>query len=365
MRKLIIHVGPGKCGSSSIQEHFKSNERDYSLQSASFLQLNANWIGKASKINDFPEESPETNRVKNRASSHQTLILSHEYLFQKPRAVSTISKKLEQYFQEIIIIGYSRRQSEHIKSSFNQWIFRSRERLLESYNCLEEHGINPALFTSLERYLIAGALTDFRSTRQLSGDLILNWHKRYSRLDELIKNTNATIKCGVIPIPKAASPNSLVKDFHLKADLQPINSRKNQQEIQANPQFNQTLVEAVSNFQLLNEIKLVEPHKKNKELAAISQALTTKSKNKTTFETQLECYIDSFFWNSNKKFCEKYDLPTASFEPREILTKSIIRHLVKTEQIKRQHDPEILIETYQAMNAELVQACMKLIESKT
>ena len=365
MRKLIIHVGPGKCGSSSIQEHFKSNERDYSLQSTSFLHLNANWIGKVHKSNNFPEERPETNRVKNSAARHQTLILSHEYLFQKPRAVSTICKKLEQYFQEIIIIGYSRRQSEHIKSSFNQWIFRSKERLLESYNCLKKHGINPTLFTSLERYLIAGALTDFRSTRQLSGDLILNWHKRYSRLDELTKNTNTTVKCGVIPIPQTAKSNSLIKDFHLKAGLQLINSRKHQQETQANPQFNQTLVEAVSNFQLLNETKLVEPHKKNKELAAISQALTANSKNKTTFEMQLESYIDSFFWNSNIKFCDKYDLPTESFEPKEILTQSTIRYLVENEQIERQHNPEILIETYQAMNAELAQACMKLIESQT
>ena len=365
MRKLIIHVGPGKCGSSSIQEYFKSNQRAYSLQSTSFLQLNANWIGKAHKSNNFPEESPESNRLKNEATRHQTLILSHEYLFQKPKAVSTICRKLEQYFQKVIIIGYSRRQSEHVKSSFYQWIFRSKKRLLESYNCLEKHGINPTLFTSLERHLIAGTLTDFRSTRQLSGDLILNWHKRYSRLDELTEDTNATIKCGVIPNPKAAKRNSLIQDFHLKAELQPINSRKNQQEIQANPQFNQTLVEAISNFQLLNEIDLAEPNKKNKELAAISQALTTKIKNKTTFEMLLESYIDSFFWNSNKKFCNKYDLPTESFEPREIITKSTIRSLVETEQIKRQHNPEILIETYQVMNAELAQACMKLIESKT
>lgn len=56
-----------------------------------------------------------------------------------------------------------------------------------------------------------------------------------------------------------------------------------------------------------------------------------KSKNKIIFEMWFEYYIDLFFWNLNKKFCEKYDLFIVFFELREIFIKLIIWYLIKIE----------------------------------
>ena len=126
MSNLVIHVGPGKCGSSSIQRLFKSRRRPC-VQKTRYIKLDKIEILKLN--HEIPEESAVTaftRLLSNNLNGCDVLILSHEFLFRCPYTIKNICKISTDLVSSISIIGYSRRQSDFLVQPITNGDFVSR-----------------------------------------------------------------------------------------------------------------------------------------------------------------------------------------------------------------------------------------------
>lgn len=264
----------------------------------------------------------------------QTLILSHEYFFQCPGAIS----KLVDYFQDkvsdIRIIGYCRRQSDFFISAYSQWFFRSSERIAEVREVLTDKQIDYQQLTGLEQFLIAIILNDFESARQLSGRPIYRWDQGYAAIASI--TPKAKTICGTLAGKDA--PLNLVEDFCSKAGLTLKESFKSKSEITKNKSFSPLVVEAV--FQSVSAGNYqMSSHHSNEELIYISEYIKAESNalRDNSFLETLKNYIDSYFLSANHSLAETYKLDKNYFKVESSITKAEILDIIK-EKVRSRDD---------------------------
>lgn len=263
------------------------------------------------------------------------LILSHEVLFQRPYAIKNICCLAKNLVTKISIIGYSRRQSDFLISAYSQWFFRSPDRIKEATNVLDELGLDSNLFTGLEKQLIASIANDFYSARQLSKYSILDWYNSYNNISQLVNESGAVIKCGILPNKKADIP--LIQDFCAKSEL--ILRRKMENVIQKtyNLSFNQDVIEAINNAVAFG-LEMPNPHENNESLHLLSSKMSPIKKKSTVFLSNLKSYIDTHYLDSNKKLCKKYGLSETYFVPSVSLNKPEIMDMIVYEGQQRSNN---------------------------
>lgn len=359
MKKLIIHLGPGKCGSSSIQSFFMSHKRPC-VEKLNFTQLEPVIIDELNQeIVDVETITNFSKFLKKNLRSCKTLILSHEYLFSCPDSIKNICNISEGLVSDITIIGYSRRQSGFVVSLYSQWLFRSPERASEAKAVLEDIGLDPLYFSGLERQLIASISNDFYSARQLSGTSILDWNNSYGGLEKIISPSEATIKCGVLP--KKHSSRNLIEDFCDKAGLTMRDRIKNTSNIAENTKFNNDLIESLYNAMELG-FEVPGPHDDNEYLSEISKNMNSLKKSDDPFIIKLKEYIDSYYFRSNIEFCERYGLDKDYFETSIVHSKNEILKIIKEEQQKRTSDNSVA-DHYKKLSAIMAETCLLLVKN--
>lgn len=293
------------------------------------------------------------------ARANKKLILSHEYFFQAPQAIEQICRELNNVRNKTTIVGYSRRQSSFIRSAFSQWNFRSQEKLAKDLDIIKQHDLNPLLFTSLERHLIACIMSDFENARMLSGQNILNWNLTYSQIEEVTNPFEAKVKCGVLPTHGGG--NELIIDFCEKAELEIKHEIYRKQNMIKNASFHPYLIEALSNAYCYGNFKhLPSPHDSNEFLAEISELITSYADKKSEFIDKLYRYIDQAYWPSNLKFCKRHKLSEAYFEPKNFSTTLDIRNIITEENSFRSKNFSAVIENQQKIHYSVLAAYMSL-----
>ena len=357
MPKLIVHVGPGKCGSSSIQKFFatqkkirKNKTRYIKLRPAEIREFNCEDPGKSLRASFKKILSTNLNRC-------DALILSHEILFKNPHTIRNLCSLAQDLATKIIIIGYSRRQSDFLVSSYSQWLFRSQDRINEVAHALDELTIDPVLFTGLEKQIIASIANDFYSARQRSGHDILDWNKSYTAIAQHVHEFNAEIKCGVLPTKKSDTP--LIQDFCAKAELASHSKIKDKTNAVTNPSFNQDIVEAI-NIAVTQGLEIPERKKGNKIIQALSSQMDPLKKNSSAFLSDLKAYTDTYYQESNQQLCTHYGLDQTYFEPSKTISKPEILESIEQEGQKRSLNPTEIIRNNQILSAKMVELCVKL-----
>lgn len=285
------------------------------------------------------------------------LVLSHEFLFQNPYAIKTICQIAKATAEKILIIGYSRRQSDFMVSAYSQWLFRSSERIAEATNALNELGINPVYFTGLERHLMASVQNDFHGARQLSGYSILDWNHSYGNISKLTCELGATLKCGMLPDNESCPP--LIQDFCAMASLTLLPEMSAAAREVANPSFDQSVIEAISNAVAM-ELEMPGPHQDNDIVERLSSLMPPAEKRPSTFQSSLKSYVDSCFWEANRNLCRQYALDEAYFRPAQTITKQEILEIIATEAQKRVTHHAAVVENYRALSARMLELCVKL-----
>jgi hypothetical protein len=376
MAKLVIHVGPAKCGSSSIQHYFSH------LQQPSAPKKRVNFIDsfrrkeppgekirfaildpeKISQLNcEEPSESTEsyfTELLSGNLQRSDFFIISHEFLFQCPLAVKNICSMADSQAVDTCVIGYSRRQSDFLISAYSQWIFRAPDRINEVAQVLDGLKLEAVLFTGLERYIVACIVNDFYCARQLSEFKILDWYACYHNLEQLVSGYGTTVKCGVL-FGKEAN-KSLIEDFVEKAGLTfMFNENRNDRQLQVNTSFNPDIVEAVNNG-VVYGLQMPGPHDSNDMFAKLSSKIDQSSSVPSEFILHLKSYVDTYYEQSNMQLCDKYDLPKDCFIPPERINKSEILEIIVDEGQKRSSNYPQVIEQYRMLSARLAELCIKL-----
>jgi len=352
MKKLILHVGPAKCGSSTIQDFFKNNIHMFK-KDILYKMLDPVLI---KKLNYHIPKSSDITLLKSYVTKSEVLILSHEFLFQNPYAIKNICTFFERIVSDIIIVGYSRRQSNFLVSAYSQWLFRSVDRVKEIGKVLEKFGIEQNLFSGLEKQIIASIYDDFHSARQLSEYNILDWYNGYSNFSKLLFSENIKIKVGVLPNKQFQF--NLVEDFCTKSEIKLPDNLQKLTLKRTNKSFDNNLVDSL-NCAIAYGFNVVGPHEANESLQNISENF----KDETVLSVFLEkllIYIDSYHFKKNINFCNKYKLEPKYFEVENRIDKLTILKLIKDEEINRIANPLVIVEKYRRLCGELAKVCVDL-----
>ncbi|MBE9564950.1 MAG: hypothetical protein IMF17_06865 [Proteobacteria bacterium] len=361
MATLIIHLGPGKCGSSTIQQFFATHQKPC-VQKTLYKPLNH------LDIDALNVEQPDaailatfTQQLSSDLPACDALILSHEYLFQSPYAIKNLCVLAKKLATKIFIIGYSRRQSEFLVSAYSQWLFRAPKRINEATDTVKELELEPVLFTGLERQVIASIANDFHSARQLSGRSILDWYKSYDKISQLTGDS-ATIRCGTLP--KKESDNPLIYDFCTKSELTLDYKTKDALQLTSNVSYDKGVIEAV-NIAAGRGFNVPGPHEGNWILELLSSNIAPVSKDPSKFLSKLKSYVDSYYLESNTKLCQRYKLSEEYFAPATRYSKSEIKDVIFDEAKQRSLNKSEIIGEYQMLSAKMVELCLKMAASKT
>lgn len=309
MPRLIVHVGPGKCGSSSVQRFF-GQHRQPCEQSLSYRLLRPAEIAPLERAD--PQALAEWGaRLHKELAAAEVLVLSHEQLFQSLRALRQLCELgLTGGAQRVDVIGYCRRQSDYIGSAYGQWLFRDPQRMAEVDTMLQTADVQPALFSGLERQLIAALLSNFHSARQLSGRLLLNWNRSYLQLQQQLHGLPVRVHAAALPA--RAGPRSLIEDFCERVELRLLDAFRESGREVVNTSFDPVLIEAVQ-LAAGRGMAVPGPHHANRLLVRLSALLQSATPAHTPFLQALRACIDGCFAADNRAFCARHDIDPAYF----------------------------------------------------
>lgn len=358
MPNLILHVGPAKCGSSSIQKFFAEQKRPC-IQRTRYKLLDPADITALNQEDPCKKVNNKMNKIIRAHLRCDALILSHEYLFQCPLAIRNICNLAKKSVRKISIIGYSRKQSDRMVSAYSQWEFRSPDLVKEKNEILKTIDIDPILFSGLERNLIANIVSDFGSAEQTSNTNIIDWYHSYKTISERVTIPDLEIICGFIPIKDQNS--SLIQDFCKRCGLTLRDKRKNAGKEIVNLKFNQDIVEAINNAVDFG-FDMPGPHRNNSVLQQLSNMSIRQSQETKHFLTSLKGYIDTYFLNSNRRLCREYELNEEDFAPAVQLSKTDIMDIIVREGQRRAANKSDIIHDYRMLSARMVELCLRVMK---
>lgn len=359
--RLVLHVGPGKCGSSSIQQFF-ATQKDPCIQKTGYKLLSPSLISRLDSNDPSTSLADKfVQQVSQDLEECDVLILSHESLFKRLYAIRDICQAAKCLTDSIAIIGYSRRQSDFIVSAYSQWFFRSLERVKEVNSVMVKLGLNPALFTGLERQMIASIEDNFYSARQISGHCILDWSKSYNAIIEHTREASAEVLCGVIPSKE--SEISLIEDFCAKAGLTLYSRLDDAVRKVANKSYDHDVVEAL-NIAVSLGLHVMGPHEDNDAIQSLS-SLSVTNNEECEFVSKLKSYVDAYFVDSNHRLCKQFGLAEAYFRPAQAFSKKEILEIIFLEEQKRTLCMPTAIEKYRLLSARMVELCIHLAKNRS
>ena len=317
-RKLVIHIGAQKCASSSLQSSLGSlavasaGKLDFCfLDGKKLLNLKISLL-KGSGEGDWSY----VDSVFDAFISPQAVI-SQEMLGNNPFLVGSIAKRaLKRFnFDEVVIAGYTRRQSDYQVSAFNQWFFRDQKVVQADINVCLENQLPWSKFSSLERNLLALILVGKDRS----------WHADYSGLMDNVQTLAGAVRVVSNHIPTRKQPYGLLENFLDITDLALEIDDVGQFNSRENIAFNPLVVHAMSHY--YSELGSRQscfpgPHEGNKWISNICRRL-----NETNLEFNFEeifpsslitALLDCLDWRTysdNANYCNLMSVSPSFFSP--------------------------------------------------
>ncbi len=332
LRRIVLHVGPGKCGSSTIQSAVLSKSSEISKHVNGILLEPA----EVSLLNS-PNPPPETiayfrEVIRNAlsASPEKVLVLSHEVLFKFVDALVNLAGIARDHADEVVVVGYVRRQSDFLVSSFRQWLFRAPDRIAETADVLRENGLDPSVFLGVERHLIAAMFGNWHTGRQLSGHLFFDWSESLAQRAKALEIHRVPLSIGVLP--RAGFEKPLVQDF-----LERIGVKPGEEPVEIAPTnegYHGGLIEAVLNAIEVGH-KMPGPHDFNDFFGGFRDLEGLAPKLDVSFLARLKTHIDTVFLAKNTEVAQKFGFDPDYFKPNALIDRQTIHSEIKAEEAKR------------------------------
>lgn len=339
MSRLVIHIGPPKCGSSTIQ--------NFCLKKPFKGKVAYRFIPPDLYLAEIESARFEhfIRKLKSDLKRNDAVIISHESLFMQRVFLKTVCERVTP--GQVSIIGYARKPSSFLVSSYNQWFFRDIKAQQKHSETLEKYLVNPIFFSGLEIYLMGLIFSDFKPSGNNTYPLY-NWNYNYQALrNELPADSQFLVNS----LPSSSYSYNLIDDFCEKAGLVVKSRKRNKARKRVNTRFDALLVESISNS-LYSNAEIVPVHSENKYLIRFSQQLGNRKEPASRFVNDLCACIDSVFLPDNKTFCSVYSLPLSEFEPRKLISKEQLTDIIKKEFEHRKTHPEEFILHYRKIIGE-------------
>ncbi|APE43354.1 hypothetical protein BOO69_07935 [Sulfitobacter alexandrii] len=331
MARIIFHLGPGKCGSSAIQAFLEAASRGADpLLDAIFVR--APEI-QALEAGDTSPLGPLAARM-GAARADRPLIVSHEALFKKTGALRALVRAAVGQGGETSALAYVRRQSDYLRSVHGQWLFREPDRVAETAGILRAEGIDPALFTGVERQLMAFALGHVSVGRDAGGFSSFDWSvsmvQRARELDEL------GVPLHVAALPPRDADRPLLADFAARIGVR--KSDATEAAAVVNPAFAPATIEAVTNG-IECGFPMPGRHEANRFLAVGDPVVQSIPLPDGALLGWLSDCIDATFEARNRQFAERFGIDPAYFSPRRPCDPSEIGQRIAREAALRSEEP--------------------------
>lgn len=327
---IVLHLGPEKCGSTSIQSAIATDGPLADVVLAPTLDPYAVIALEQDPVDPSILSAfralIETNLAQLRG---RTLVLSHEMSFKSLPILRQLAGLATEYSRNVSAVAYLRRQSDFIVSGFGQWHFRCPERLSEAVEVLKANDLDPDVFWAIERHLIASILGGWRLARQPSGHLYLNWAQSIPERAELLNTFGITLSVGALP--SKGSHDKLIPDFLQRIGLDP-GLAKDVPPLR-NPSFHPDLVESVA-AAIVAGHSLPGPHDANDFYASMSKA-ASKTSEKPMFFNDLRNFIDTAFHEANRQLAHALSAPELAFTPQTSTSRARILSVIQAEAERR------------------------------
>lgn len=350
MTRIVLHAGPEKCGSSSIQAAIlepgvalRDHLTGVLLPPAEVLKLDR----------DHPDPAVEDRfhafiTQAQAARPGKVLVLSHEMMFKMVPALLNLSRIAQAHADEVVVVAHVRRQSDFLVSAFGQWLFRAPARIAESAAVLREHGLDPSLFWGVERHLIAVLLGGWMAGRQLSGHFYLDWSQSVPERVEALAALGVPLSVGLLPRPGFERP--LIADFLGRIGLPETLAEAVEQ--LRNPAFPPALIEGVC-AAIEAGHAMPGPHEHNDFFEDMGAVTAGGAKPAEPFLGLLRDRVDTAFAAANATFAGQFDLPPAYFAPDRQVTQTQAEDAIRHEAQARAALPAALRAREQAARVAL------------
>lgn len=375
-KKLIFHVGPPKCGSTSIQDFFKINKKPCK-QRVKFIMLPVQLI----KDLNFDEPIGTQNFIKlfnESIKENDVIILSHEILFVLPKVVDKICMLVSKKVSEITVIGFLRRSSDQIVSLFHQSLFHNKEHQKIIDDLMLKNSINPNYFFGFEKILIGTILSlhskkslnylnhilldvnsnPINKSMKLELPFIKNSETYYNTLKKTINKYNGNVIVGVLPSKK--SKKTLIQDFCDIAGLK-IKPEYKKIDLISNPQYNSHLIESVNNS-LVKNFETIDFINTIGFANSISEIMDNELNLNSSILYDIKQYVDFLFYQSNVRLCKTYNLDVTYFSVDKSYAHEEIISIIKKERDTRKEN-NFLLESYKEINENITKALFKTYQT--
>lgn len=359
MKRIIIHVGPEKCGSTTIQKGILSavdcpNGRliGETLPPAVIRALNVpSPTPKA--IGDMDLIISQLSRKK-----CDVVVLSHEMLFRTTRGLCEIANIALRYVDDIRVIGYSRRQSDFLVSAFGQWLFRDPKHLSSIRSGLENKGLDPDLFWSVERFLIQFAFGLIEQGPLLPMYRFIDWSRSVPERADLLSAIGVSVSIG--HLPTQAHPFDLFSDFLTRAGLEP--PKQLPKSGIKNPAFPAGLIEGI--VAQIESGALDATYTQHNEFFETAAQLSSIPSPDAPLLQILKGYIDTALFDRNKTFSERTGIDPAYFAPSITVSTEELMERLRAEVAKREGPGKEIMMFSKANLAQMSQVAWKTFSAK-
>ena len=318
-RKLVIHVGAQKCASTSLQGSLRRLESEsegllsFSFPKPSMLRHLQELI-EACSTSGFDD----IDNVLSGFSADQAVI-SHEMLGNRPQLACWIVERalLKHGFDQVVIAGYTRLQSNYYVSAFSQWHFRDQKKLQSDISVMKLNGLDWQKFSALERSVFAVVLSEKDR----------NWHSNYKNFWSGLKGLCGDASVVSNHIPTSSKPYSLIRNFceltgiETKGDLEQYDVRKN-------ATFHPVVLFGLSSHLSgvgMRQTCFPGPHEGNLWLFRVCDRLASQmSVERQVDDIYDPCFLDKLLghldrrtFKDNLSYCELMSVDSAYFAPAD------------------------------------------------
>ena len=323
LRRIVLHVGPEKCGSTTIQGALGMDPATPGLMADQVRGVLLDPYALVFLESDSPAENVVADlhgliAAHGRDDSDRLLVLSHEMIFKSLALLAVLTDIAKAHADDVMALAYVRRQSDLLVSGFGQWHFRSPDRLAEASSHLRANGLDADLFRPVERHVMAAILGGWQVGRQPSGHLYFDWSQSLPERVALLAGRGARMSVGVVP--QNAGSAALVPDALTRIGVKPHAGQG--ADDRRNPAFHPYVIEAVADA-ITAGFPMPGPHEANGFLRDLS-AHEAAPPPQTGFLDRLKAHVDGCFADGNARVADDHGLPGDWARPAQVIDRAAI-----------------------------------------
>jgi hypothetical protein len=339
--RFVFHIGPIKTGSTSIQAFLEAEDEinptiEYKrIKPDYFFNLGQD-VSSQQSIEHFRVLFRRKTR---KSTSPKTCIFSHECMYQQSSSIPPLLEAAFSFSDDLRVVAYVRPQSRHYRSHFSQFLYFDGQLHGRVKVVFAQNGLTLELFTGLEAFLVALALSDFAIVRSNQELEYQNW-KRMISIDEKLSSYNVKLAVGLVP--NSRHRYSLIDDFCQKAGILRYTDLQDVSDIHVHAALPDAAVEFLHQAKMHG---LTIHARKPEHLSCFRNFRQSNFQNKdlnihdSRLIDNLSNYIDRCYMQANQEVCDHFGLPIDYFTPSREIRKEEIVACIQQEQCDRENSP--------------------------